>query len=79
MNGGANGNFVWDRNLSFDYHQVAGTEVHICEGRSKNVGIGNIRVPIGKGIVMEAIHAPNFNDNIFCQSQLFRQDRASIS
>ena len=72
MDGGANGNFVWDRNLFFDYHQVAGTEVDICEGRSKIVGIGKIRLPIGKGIIIEASHAPNFNDNIFCQAQLVK-------
>ena len=58
--------------MFFDYHQVAGTEMDICKRRSKIVGICKIRLSIGKGIVVEAKHAPNFNDNTFCQSQLVR-------
>ena len=43
MDGGANGNYIRNRELFFDYERVSETEVDNWEGQSKFVGIGTYK------------------------------------
>lgn len=78
MEGDANGNFICNRELIFDYERVAQCEVDICEGRSKLVGTGKIKLPITTGIIIDTSHAPNFSQNIISLSKLVQLFRIEL-
>jgi len=73
IDSGANCNFIWDRSLFFDYKSTPESEVTICEGTSKIVGEGKIRLPIGNDfIIVDAKHTPRFNDHILSLSSIVK-------
>lgn len=54
---GANFSFVHDKDLFSNYQRVHTADVDICEGQSHTIGEGQIHLPIGKGLVLDAKHA----------------------
>ena len=74
IDSGANYNFIWDKKLFTEYRIISESSVITCDGQSKIVGEGKIKLPLnnGESIEVEAKHAPRFNDHILALSSLVK-------
>lgn len=70
IDSGATNNLFHRRSSFIMYESISTESVSTADGESYLIGKGTVFPPIGKGIIMEAYHAPHFSANIVANSLL---------
>lgn len=74
IDSGATHHFFHRRDSFKTYNEITIEKVETASGHSRLLGKGAVQLPIGKGVIVEAFHAPDFTSNIVANhllSELF--------